>query len=132
MRLTILENSSHPVIPSPASGGTSDPLNLQTSNHHMPKLRQYYVYIMANQSGNVIYVGVTNNILRRAIEHRYKRNPSFTSRYNCKKLVYYEKTYSILDAIARERELKGWRRAKKLSLISKTNPKWEDYLVELD
>ena len=103
--------------------------NLLILQPPMRKLRKYYVYIMTNASGSVIYVGVTNNILRRAIEHRFKRNTCFTSRYNCKKLVYYEKTYSILDAIAWEKELNGWRRAKKLGLINTTNPRWEDMLV---
>jgi putative endonuclease len=88
-------------------------------------MRTYYVYIMASRS-RVLYVGVTNNLARRVSEHRTGSPGSFTSRYRVTCLVYFEEFRYILDAIAREKQLKGWRRSRKVDLIERRNPAWED------
>jgi len=88
-------------------------------------MRVSYVYIMANRA-RTLYIGVTNDIARRVNEHKSKLNPGFTARYNIMKLVYVESFSDIRDAIAREKQLKGWRRNKKVSLIESTNPEWVD------
>jgi putative endonuclease len=83
----------------------------------------YYVYILTNLHKTVLYVGVTNNLKKRLDDHysqRGNRN-SFTGRYNCYHLIYYEEHFFILNAIAREKEIKGWRREKKMKLISEKN-----------
>ena len=86
----------------------------------------YYVYILSNKYNTVIYTGITNNLERRLYEHKNKINQSFTSKYNINKLVYFEYTNDVRSAIDREKQLKGWRRDKKNSLISKANPEWID------
>jgi putative endonuclease len=90
----------------------------------------YYTYIMTNKMNTVLYVGVTNDIERRSFEHKSGIGGTFTSRYNCKKLVYYEEFDSVNDAIDREKELKGWSRKKKEILINKDNRLWEDLSQE--
>ena len=87
--------------------------------------KQYYVYIMCSNSGT-LYIGVTNNIERRVYEHKQKLIPGFTAKYDVNRLVHVETFASIHDAIQREKELKKWRRSKKIALIEETNPKWED------
>ncbi|MGH7873749.1 MAG: GIY-YIG nuclease family protein [Candidatus Binatia bacterium] len=87
--------------------------------------RSYYVYIMTNPS-RTLYVGVTNDLERRVNQHRLKEIPGFTAKYNITQLVYYEETSDILVAIAREKTIKGWLRAKKIGLIESTNPSWQD------
>ena len=82
---------------------------------------QYHVYILANRRYGVMYVGVTNNLIRRVGEHRQKLVPGFTSRYGVVNLVYFETYSSILDARARERSLKRWHRAWKLKLVDRFN-----------
>ena len=91
---------------------------------------QYYVYIMTNESGT-LYTGVTNDLQRRVYEHKSKRVPGFTSRYNIKKLVYFESTSDVNSAITREKQIKGWTRAKKIALIELVNPKWKDLSADL-
>jgi putative endonuclease len=87
-------------------------------------MRTFYVYIMASRS-RVLYVGVTNDLVRRTNEH--KRGLSgFTSRYRVTRLVYFEVFVDIRDAIAREKEIKGWVRIRKTRLIDSRNPTWED------
>ncbi len=86
----------------------------------------YYVYIMTNYTNMVLYIGVTNNLERRIFEHKNKLNKGFTQRYNVKKLVYFETTANIDSAIEREKQLKGWIRAKKVELINNSNPEWTD------
>jgi putative endonuclease len=88
-------------------------------------MRASYVYIMANRT-RTLYIGVTNDIAKRVNEHKSKLNPGFTARYNIMKLVYMESFSDIRDAIAREKQLKGWRRNKKMSLIESVNPGWRD------
>lgn len=89
-----------------------------------------YVYIMASASG-VLYVGVTSNLQRRVLEHKQGVIEGFTKKYHCHKLVYVEQGESIGAVITREKELKAWRRVKKLALITKQNPKWIDLYEEL-
>jgi putative endonuclease len=85
----------------------------------------YYVYMMTNDSGT-LYIGVTNDIVRRVYEHKQKLVAGFTSKYNITQLVYYEETNDVTAAIAREKQIKGWLRKRKLALISSVNPKWQD------
>ena len=88
-------------------------------------MKQYYVYIMTNQS-RTLYVGVTNNLERRVYEHKNHLVEGFTSRYKMDDLVYYEVTSDVKAAIAREKQIKGWLRGKKISLIEAMNPEWDD------
>ena len=89
------------------------------------KMRHYYVYIMTNNS-RTLYTGVTNNLERRVLEHKGKAIPGFTSKYKITQLVYYEEGDDINIAIAREKQIKGWLRAKKIALIESMNPEWRD------
>lgn len=89
-------------------------------------VRNYYIYIMANSNNRVIYVGVTNNLLRRVAEHMSKKVCGFTEKYNVTKLVYFEQTPDVMAAISREKEIKKWRREKKDRLIENMNPDWDD------
>ena len=86
----------------------------------------YWVYILTNWSHKVLYIGVTNHLLRRLEEHRQEVVDGFSKRYHTHTLVYFESTNDIRSAIAREKELKGWRREKKNALISAANPDWHD------
>jgi putative endonuclease len=88
-------------------------------------MRTFYVYILASRS-RVLYVGVTNNLARRLNEHRHGSPPSFTARYRVTRLVYFEEFANIRVAIAREKEIKGWVRSRKIGLIEKRNYTWED------
>ena len=88
-------------------------------------MNQCYVYIMTNHSGT-LYVGVTDDLRRRVWEHKQKPIEGFTKRYNITRLVYYEKTPDITAAIAREKQIKGWLRKKKIALIESLNSGWKD------
>jgi putative endonuclease len=89
--------------------------------------KRFHVYIMINDPRSpVLYVGITGNLSRRVWEHKNKLIPGFTARYNLTRLVYYELFYYPDAAIAREKEIKGWRRSKKIKLIVAINPKWDD------
>ncbi len=94
-------------------------------------MKQYYVYIMTNQSGT-LYTGVTNDLARRIYEHKQGKGSQFTSRYRITKLLYFEETRDIHAALAREKQIKGWTRAKKLELIGIDNPKWDDLSAAWD
>ena len=90
-----------------------------------------YIYFMANNNNHVIYIGVTNDLERRVLEHKSGVDKkSFTYRYNCHKLVYFEHTTSIEDAIKREKQVKNWKREWKNELIEKQNPMWIDLSIE--
>ena len=91
----------------------------------MPKDYIYYVYIVSSYSGT-LYIGITNDIDRRLREHKSGEFEGFASKYGCNRLVYYEQYDQVLSAISREKQLKGWRREKKIALIEKRNPRWED------
>jgi putative endonuclease len=89
----------------------------------------YYVYIMNSPSGT-LYVGMTNDLLRRVYEHKHKMIEGFTKKYNVTRLAYFEETTDVNVAIGREKQLKGWRRSKKIALIKSMNPKWEDLAAD--
>ena len=89
-------------------------------------MKAYYVYILTNFSNKVMYIGVTNDLQRRLYEHKNKLLAGFTKQYNVHKLVYYEYTMDVNAAIAREKQLKGWNRSKKNSLVETMNPEWRD------
>ena len=92
-------------------------------------MTQYYVYIMTSSSGT-LYVGMTNNLQRRVYEHKYNLIEGFTKKYNVTRLIYFEETGDVQSAIAREKEIKKWRRNKKIALIESLNPKWQNLSEE--
>ena len=97
----------------------------------MRKPKHFYVYIMTNgPRPHVLYTGMTGNLPRRVFEHKSKLSTGFTSRYNLTRLVYYEMFAYPAEAIAREKEIKGWRRSKKIALIQAMNPHWHDLTAE--
>lgn len=87
--------------------------------------KTYYVYILASKT-RVLYIGMTNDLERRTAEHKQKLVPGFTAKYNVNRLVHFETTSDVRSAIAREKQLKGWLRSKKLALIGAENPHWRD------
>lgn len=101
-----------------------DGLYLIFTARHMS--RTYYVYILASQRNGTLYIGVTNDLERRAYEHKTKFNKGFTEEYNVNRLVYFEETDDVAEAIRREKQLKGWNREWKLALIENSNPNWLD------
>jgi putative endonuclease len=94
--------------------------------------KQYYVYIMTNPKNTVLYIGVTNNLIRRIYEHKEKLVGGFTKKYNVTKLVYYEVLKDIENAISREKQLKAGTRQKKIDLINRMNRGWRDLYGELN
>jgi putative endonuclease len=86
----------------------------------------YFVYMMTNQHHSLFYTGMTNELKTRAWQHKTGKVKGFTSRYNLDKLVWYEDHEWVQDAIAREKQIKRWSRKKKIALIEKMNPNWED------
>ncbi|MFZ3342964.1 MAG: GIY-YIG nuclease family protein [Terriglobales bacterium] len=86
---------------------------------------RYSTYIVCSRSGT-LYIGMTNNLYRRILEHKSGEIEGFAGKYHCDRLLYYEGFDDVLKAIAREKQLKGWRRSKKIALIESTNPRWED------
>jgi putative endonuclease len=93
--------------------------------------RSYYVYILTNKNHTVLYTGVTNNLQKRIWEHKEKIHDGFTKWYNVTKLVYSESFADVRDAIAREKQIKGGSRQKKIDLINSINKDWRDLLEEL-
>ena len=90
-----------------------------------------YVYILTNTNNTVLYTGVTSNLVKRVYEHKNKEVPGFTEKYNLHKLIYYEIFEDMMNAIMREKQIKGWLRSKKISLIEKTNSNWNDLYVSI-
>jgi len=88
--------------------------------------RQYYVYIITNPTRTVLYTGVTNDLRKRVFQHKEKLVPGFTGKYNVNKLVFYEVTPDVTSAIAREKQIKGGSRTKKIALVNVMNPSWDD------
>ncbi|MBR6680497.1 MAG: GIY-YIG nuclease family protein [Clostridia bacterium] len=86
----------------------------------------YSIYILSNKTNTTVYIGFTNDLQRRILEHRQGQGNGFTKRYHVYKLVYFEEYSNVNDAIAREKQLKHWRREKKNSLIESFNPEWKD------
>lgn len=98
----------------------------------MKRERTYYVYLMTNKRHTVLYVGVTNNLFRRVLEHKNKVYPqSFTSKYNVEKLVFYCFCSDIADSISFEKKLKGGSRKKKIGMVDEFNPNWNDLSEEI-
>ena len=91
----------------------------------------YYLYILSNSAG-MLYVGITNDLVRRVYEHRSKLIPGHTRRYNINRLIYHESTSNVTAAIAREKQIKGWVRAKKIALIGSQNPGWAGLSADWD
>ena len=89
----------------------------------------YYVYILTNWNHRVMYIGVTNDLRRRVYEHKQEIIEGFTKKYHVHKLVYFESCGEIKDAIAREKQLKGWTRERKNELVKKANPMWEEITI---
>ena len=93
--------------------------------------KYFYVYILTNTYNKVLYTGVTNNLLRRVYEHKRGNVKGFTSRYNVNKLVYYKEGGDSYGAITREKQIKGYGRAKKIKLINSLNSEWRDLYYKL-
>jgi putative endonuclease len=93
--------------------------------------KSYYVYILTNQYNTVLYTGVSDDLRRRIDEHKKKLVPGFTAKYNLNKLVYFEEGTDISQAIAREKQIKGGSRQKKIDLINRMNPEWRDLFEEI-
>jgi putative endonuclease len=94
--------------------------------------RAYWVYMMASRRNGTLYVGVTNNLARRASEHRSGKGSEFVTKYQVTQLVWYEGYHDVNEAIAREKQLKKWERRWKLELIEKMNPEWNDLYLTLN
>jgi len=94
-------------------------------------MRQYYVYIMASKRNGTLYIGVTNNLVKRVYEHKIDLVRGFTQKYRVHNLVYYEIYSHIYDAIAREKRMKKWKRKWKIQLIEKSNPQWRDLYADV-
>jgi putative endonuclease len=96
----------------------------------MYKEKIYYVYILASKKNGTLYIGVTDNLIKRSYQHRNNLVEGFTKKYNIHKLVYYETTNNIQAALSREKQLKKWNRVWKIALIEKENPEWKDLAEE--
>jgi putative endonuclease len=94
-------------------------------------MKTYYVYIMASQRNGTLYLGVTNDLIRRVYEHKHNLVGGFTKKYNVHQLVYYEETFDVVSAIQREKQLKKWNRKWKLELIEKVNLEWKDLYKDI-
>jgi putative endonuclease len=92
---------------------------------------KYWVYIMSSLSGT-LYIGMTNNLDSRVWQHKAGIFEGFSKKYHCTRLVYREEYDSVFRAISREKQLKGWRRSKKVALIERQNPQWQDFYIHLD
>jgi len=89
-------------------------------------MKTYYVYMMSNKLNNVLYIGVTNDIIRRVHEHKNNLTEGFTNKYNCHKLVWYQQTQDVNSAIIQEKRMKKWKREYKENIINDMNPEWND------
>jgi putative endonuclease len=116
-----------PVIARTAStrGGVWPAIGQNATMCAMPGSRTYYAYILTNKSGT-LYAGVTGNLKRRVWQHKNKQVKGFTQKYNIDKLIYYETFSDVWSAIAREKQIKGWVRQRKLDLIATMNVEWHD------
>jgi putative endonuclease len=94
-------------------------------------MKNYFTYILASKRNGTLYIGVTNNLLKRVAEHKNKKASVFTKKYNVNKLVYYEECGDIDASIQREKQLKNWRRSWKIKLIEDFNPEWNDLYERL-
>ncbi|MGA8090067.1 MAG: GIY-YIG nuclease family protein [Terracidiphilus sp.] len=89
------------------------------------QMGSYFTYIIASKS-RTLYIGITSNLALRVHQHKHKLHEGFSAKYNCDRLVWFERFEGPIKAIAREKQLKGWTRAKKIAIIERTNPTWED------
>ena len=89
-------------------------------------MKAYYVYLMASKKNGTLYTGVTNDLRRRVWQHKNDIQEGFTKKYGVHRLVWYEETTDIKEAIQREKQMKKWRRQWKIDLINKENPDWDD------
>ena len=89
-------------------------------------MRKYYFYLLASQKRGTLYAGMINNLRKRIFQHKEKNIPGFTNQYRISRLVYFEEYGDARDAIAREKQIKGWVREKKIALIESVNPEWEE------
>jgi len=94
-------------------------------------MNQYYLYILASIKNGTLYIGVTNNLLRRVLEHKNDSVDGFTKKYKVHKLVYYEEINDVKVAIQREKQIKKWERQWKINLIERNNPEWKDLYYDL-
>ena len=94
-------------------------------------MSHYYIYILASKRNGTLYIGVTNDLIKRVYEHRNDIIEGFTKKYRVHNFVYYEETRDINSAITREKQMKKWRRSWKIELIEKTNPEWKDLYPSL-
>ena len=95
-------------------------------------IHQYWVYMLTNKHRNVLYIGFTNNLERRMREHKSGAIPGYSNMYNCVMLVYFEEYNNVHQAIAREKQLKGWQRSWKDALVVRMNPQWKDLSADWD
>jgi putative endonuclease len=100
-------------------------------NPETRRMREFYLYILASRPGGALYVGVTNNLMRRIYEHKKDMVPGHTKRYGIDRLVYFEQFATARDAIQREKNMKHWPRVYKTRLIGASNPKWRDLYDEI-
>ncbi len=94
-------------------------------------MQKYYVYILTNKYNKVLYIGITNNLIRRVYEHKNGHIPGFTKKYNCHKLVWFEESESVKSAILKEKRMKKWKREYKVNVINEMNPEWRDLYYDL-
>ena len=97
----------------------------------MPREYDFWIYILTNKNRSVLYIGMTNSLSRRVHQHQSGETDGFAATYQCRRLVYYEHYRNVNEAIARETQLKKWRREKKLALINRMNPQWNDLSRQL-
>ena len=102
-----------------------------TKKNNQMQEKSYFVYILASQRNSTIYIGVTNDIVRRVSEHKAGKIRCFTQKYQVNKLVWFAENNSIHEAIFQEKRMKKWKREDKLKLIEKTNPNWQDLYIDL-
>jgi putative endonuclease len=103
----------------------------EVCNRESKFMNSYYVYILASKKNGTLYVGVTNNLVKRVYEHKNNMVKGFTQKYGVHKLVYFEQTEDIKIAIEQEKKIKKWNRDWKIRLIKKTNPEWKDMYFDL-
>ena len=94
-------------------------------------MKQYFVYLLASKRNGTIYVGMTNNLIKRIYEHKNSLLEGFTSKYSVSNLVYYQIFYNVEDAIVREKQIKKWKRVWKINLIEENNPEWRDLYASI-
>ena len=92
---------------------------------------EYYVYILASKKNGTLYIGVTNDLIKRAYEHRNDLVEGFTKKYGVHQLVYFQQTGDVNSAITREKQIKKWRRQWKIELIEEKNSEWKDLILDL-